>query len=113
MYQYSLVYFIDLFTQGILNSEKCDNLDKRLEILKEYFTYSLYSNICRSLFEKDKLVFSMLLTCRLLEFYGNLNNSHWRFLLTGGTAIIDNPPEKPKDTPWLSEKAWSSVIKLS
>lgn len=101
MYQYSLVYFIDLFTTGIVQSEPSDDLDKRLDILKKYFIYSLYANICRSLFEKDKLVFSMLLTCRLMEFYKELDNSHWRFLLTGGTGIIDDMPEKPKNTPWL------------
>lgn len=37
MYQYSLVYYIDLFTTGIMQSEKSNDLDKRLEILKKYF----------------------------------------------------------------------------
>lgn len=55
----------------------------------------------------------MLLTCRLLEFYGKLNNSHWRFLLTGGTAIIDDPPKHPDNAHWISEKAWKEIVKLS
>jgi dynein heavy chain len=68
MYQYSLVYFIDLFTQSIIKSEPSDVLDHRLENLKQYFLLSLYKNICRSLFEKDKLLFSFLLSIRLMEF---------------------------------------------
>lgn len=113
MYQYSLVYYIDLFTAGILNSEKSADFEKRLLILKDYFVYSLYSNICRSLFEKDKIVFSMLLTCRLLIFRNQMEAAHLRFVITGGTLIIDNPPEKPENTPWISQKAWSEIIKLS
>lgn len=52
MYQYSLVWFVNLFKMAIDNTEKCDDVPKRIEELSEYFTYSLYVNICRSLFEK-------------------------------------------------------------
>jgi dynein heavy chain len=96
-----------------MNSEKSSNFNQRLENLKSYFLYSLYSNICRSLFEKDKLVFSMLLLVRLLEFNKQLNPEHWRFLLTGGMALSDYLPEKPKSSEWLSLKSWGEITRLS
>ena len=84
MYQYSLVWFINLFVAGIANSEASENLDQRLTNLNEYFMFSLYENVCRSLFEKDKLLFSLLLCCKLLEGYKQLEPAEFRYFLTGG-----------------------------
>lgn len=98
MYQYSLTYYIDLFTQSITKSDKSPNLSIRLKNLKAYFLYSLYSNICRSLFEKDKLMFSFLLCTRLAEFKGEINQELFRFLLTGGVALDAYVPDKPKNS---------------
>jgi dynein heavy chain len=92
MYQYSLTYYIELFTQSILKSDKSPNLSIRLKNLKTFFLYSLYSNICRSLFEKDKLLLSFLLATRLSEFKGDITSDQLRFLLTGGVALDDYLP---------------------
>ena len=112
MYQYSLAYFIDLFTQAITKSEQSTNLDVRLGNLKTYFLYSLYSNICRSLFEKDKLLFSFLLSTRLRDFRKELNAEQYRFLLTGGVSLGQQLPAKP-NAPWLSEKSWAEICRMS
>jgi dynein heavy chain len=87
MYQYSLDFFKNLFMQSIVNSEASEELDERLDFLNKEFLESLYRNICRSLFEKDKLIFSFLLNIKLMQMSGDIQDDVFKFLLTGGVSL--------------------------
>ncbi|XP_076227546.1 dynein axonemal heavy chain 7 isoform X3 [Nomia melanderi] len=109
MYQYSLTWFVNLYELAIDNTEPAETVEQRLFDLIKSFTFSLYTNVCRSLFEKDKLLFSLLLAINLLQQQEKLSLSQWTFLLTGGVGI-DNPHVNP--TTWLPAKQWNELCNL-
>lgn len=66
-------------------------MQDRLNNMNNYFTYSLYENVCRSLFEKQKLLFSFLLTMKILQGDNKINMAEWRYLLAGPSGEIEVP----------------------
>ncbi|XP_037073992.1 LOW QUALITY PROTEIN: dynein heavy chain 3, axonemal-like, partial [Pollicipes pollicipes] len=67
MYQYSLTWYIGLYLHSIQSSPKSPELKTRILALNDFFTRSIYRNVCRSLFEKDKLLFSCLLCVGIMK----------------------------------------------
>lgn len=109
MYQYSLEWFITIFLNGITNAERADNVTKRIVNINDYFTFSLYCNVCRSLFEKHKLLFSLLVCTRILQNEDKINMDEWRFLLAGSTTKSELPNPA---TEWLSGRSWNEILAL-
>ncbi|CAM9096885.1 unnamed protein product, partial [Ectocarpus sp. 4 AP-2014] len=111
VYQYSLTWFINLFVSSIHRSEKSRDIPTRLEKLDTHFTFALYQNVCRSLLEKDKLLFAFLLCTRIMGGKGEVDQAEWLFFLTGGTGL-DNPHDNPCPE-WLESKNWDALCRLA
>ncbi|XP_050390512.1 dynein axonemal heavy chain 1 [Patella vulgata] len=111
MYQYSLEWFINIYLNGIANAERADNITLRIENINKFFTFSLYSNVCRSLFEKHKLLFAFLLSSRIRMHKGLIDMNEWRYLIAGGTSKpkeLDNPfPD------WITDRSWNDFLTLA
>eukprot|EP00743_Colponemidia_sp_Colp-15_P007299 GILK01007882.1.p1 GENE.GILK01007882.1~~GILK01007882.1.p1 ORF type:complete len:1232 (+),score=259.13 GILK01007882.1:87-3698(+) len=113
MYQYSLTWFISLFTQGIGNAAASEDLALRLSNLNEFFTLSLYRNICRSLFERHKLLFSFLVCIKILQGDNQIDAQEWRFLLAGpSSGQLSSTVPNPAPT-WLVQQQWLEIQALS
>ena len=67
MYQYSLPWFIHLFIRAMEIAEPAEEMQQRIINVNDCFTYSLYINVCRSLFGKHKLMFSLMLCTKILQ----------------------------------------------
>jgi dynein heavy chain len=101
MYQYSLEFFSKLFNTRLVKSQKSEIIDQRLGILIDDITRSFYINICRGLFEKDKLLYSFLNTVRISQTAGGISPEEWAFFIRGNddksgsgfkTAGFELPP---------------------
>lgn len=109
MYQYSLQWFQRLFANAVRNSEQTEDPEKRVEILNDFFTTSLYQNVCRSLFERHKLMFSVLLCTKILFGDNQMDPDEWRFFLSGAAGTIE---EVPNPTDWLGDLEWIQTYRM-
>lgn len=72
---------------AIADAPLAEDIEERANNLNKEFLSSLYRNICRSLFEKDKMIFSFLLTIKLNQMANDVDMNEFRFLLTGGVSL--------------------------
>ena len=103
MYQYSLEFFGRLFNRRLDKSEKSEVLEDRLNILFKDITESFYLNICRGLFEKDKLLYSFLNTASILRRNGDITPEEWGSYLRGSTTDFS---DKKNETDYLGDELW-------
>jgi len=112
MYQYSLDWYINLYFEAIRNSAM--GKEKRCQNIIEKFTIILYENVCRSLLEKDKLLFSFLMCIKIMQSENKINNSELRFLLVGTSRTemsIPNPTASKGN--WLTDKQWAGFLEMT
>eukprot|EP00501_MAST-03F_sp_TOSAG23-6_P000128 GSMAST32.ASY1.ANO1.130.1 assembled CDS len=94
-------FFINLFLVAIERALTSKKVSKRVSYLNDSMLRVLYQNVCRSLFEKDKLMFSFMLTSTILIMSKKITMSHLRFFVQGSTSL---KLAKPNPCKALSEQ---------
>lgn len=123
MYQYSLTWFLQLFHHALENfrgpapEEDAGSevpLVVGIEELTDYFTYALYSNVCRSLFEKDKLLFSFMLAAKLAQARGGLSPNEYELLVQTQDGLEEAPSGVRNEWPsWLPNARWLVLCQMA
>ncbi|CAM39593.2 putative dynein heavy chain [Leishmania braziliensis MHOM/BR/75/M2904] len=128
MYQFSLQWFMSLFLNAVDHAAQVpaakvateddrssaeDPVAVRVHTLIDYFTYSFYSNVCRSLFENHKLMFSFYLCASLVQHSGAMVEAEYRFLLTGPTGSAPAEALANPAPSWINESSWAEVLFIS
>ncbi|KAE9139210.1 Dynein heavy chain 6, axonemal [Phytophthora fragariae] len=113
MYQYSLPFFQRLFNICFDEAPKTDSLQRRLTNLIDFQTRYIYVNICRGLFEVHKVLFSMLICCKILLHSGKISAREWSFYLRGAPPGADRSTQQPNPQPsHISEAQWDLISEL-
>jgi len=112
MYQYSLQWFTGLFIRGIQAAAPSNEIHQRVLNLNDYFTSSIYINICRSLFERHKLLFAFSLTVKILQGDDMVDNQEYRFLLSGISGGTPAKVAKPQSD-WLEQNTFDELCECS
>ena len=112
MYNCSLVQFLEQFDLSVKSSEKSQQTAKRVERIIDFLTYQVYRYVNRGLFERDKMLFKLMVAMRIQVVQGSLNQGDVGLLLRGGSAL-DIKSEKPNPFKWMPDKVWLNILELS
>lgn len=104
VYQYSLTWYLKMFELVLRQAEKSNYPEQRTEYICQELNRTIYSNVCRGLFEKDKLVFSIIIALTIQKEKQRISHKELSFLITE----IDVSDHKQEKNPfkWLSDDSW-------
>lgn len=108
LYQFSLASFVLVFERAIDQTEPCEELQKRLTLLIDCITYTVFHYTRRGTFEKHKLTFVVQLVILCLKKANKLDLAELGFLILGNRSM--NIPEIPDNiASWMNEEVWGRV----
>jgi len=110
MYQFSLDWFIAMFNLSIQKAEAKESKDERFAELFRSFIQLLFIMVCRGLFEKDKLLYAVMLCFKCQEMEKELKLNEVMALLTGLPGLAKE--EKPANSDWLTVVSWNRINAL-
>ncbi|CAJ1345300.1 unnamed protein product [Effrenium voratum] len=113
MYNCSLLQFLEQFEISVRNSEKAQPTSKRVEKIIHFLTYQVYRYMNRGLYERDKMLFKLLVTLKIMTVANQVNAGDVSMLLKAGSALDIKSERQNPFNKWLPDKVWLNVIALS
>ena len=109
MYQFSLFHFKTLFKLTVSKIPPADNITQRINDINSKFSKESFDFTCRSLYEKDKILFSFIMCIKIIqhELPSQIPSQELRLFLAGPSSDVEiDYPENP--TNWISQVSWKS-----
>lgn len=108
MYQFSLGWFKNLFEMAVREAPGGKDKNEKILNMQETFTYMLYCNVCKGIFDRHKLILSLNLTAQLMFNDNKLDETEFRYFLTG---YLGGCEVKPNCADWIDNLSWKVIYK--
>jgi len=111
MYQNSLKQFLIIFDSSITKSEKSTNTTERIDIILKYLTYEVWTFTQRSLYERHKALFTLMMAMKIDLHKGRIGHEEFMAFIKGG-ASLDLNAVQPKPFKWILDITWLNLVEI-
>lgn len=112
MYQNSLKQFLNIFDNSITKSARSNITEERIIIILRYLTYEVWAFTSRSLYERHKLLFTLMLAIKIDYYKSLINHTEFMSFIKGG-ASLDLNAVTPKPFKWILDITWLNLVEIS
>lgn len=112
MYQNSLKQFLVIFDNSITKSTKSNITEERINIILRYLTYEVWAFTSRSLYERHKQLFTLMLAIKIDYQNGNISHEEFMAFVKGGASLDLNGVAR-KPFRWILDITWLNLVEIS
>ncbi|XP_047354238.1 dynein axonemal heavy chain 5 isoform X2 [Vespa velutina] len=112
MYQNSLKQFLTIFDNSITRSVKSSITEERINTILRHLTYEVWAFTLRSLYERHKSLFTLMLAMKIDCHYGTITHTEFNAFIKGG-ASLDLNAVTPKPFKWILDITWLNLVEIS
>lgn len=112
MYQNSLKQFLTIFDNSITKSTKNSDTEERINIILKYLTKEVWTFTLRSLYERHKALFTLMLAMKIDCHKGLISHDEVMAFIKGG-ASLDLNAVQPKPFKWILDITWLNLVEIN